>query len=272
MAFGVPQVVVQHAHENPSRARDGRPTVGVPSELLHRRVLPPVVLDGDTIRAVGEVEARDEASVVEKIAVQFWFGEACPLQDETHLGLAGRLRTATGELEGGGEIGGAVAAQPLGGCPEVFRVGIDARQYRVRRGHERVERDHAAELRPCLGSTRHRESLAEGEVGGIHPNPMPDDPGRARFPEGRAGRDVEVVRGIGGQGEIPDDGGRGVAEELGPSESRGVRMASLEERPEFVIRVNTDAMKRRREVAREQAVRRDAGSTSARDVESDPEV
>lgn len=49
-------------------------------------------------------------------------------------------------------------------------------------------------------------------------------------------------------------------------------MASLEERSELVIGMNTDAMKRRREVTREQPVRRDAGSTSARDVESAPEV
>jgi hypothetical protein len=49
-------------------------------------------------------------------------------------------------------------------------------------------------------------------------------------------------------------------------------MASLEKRAELLIGVNPDARKRRREVACEEAVRGDAGSTSARDVEGVAEV
>lgn len=79
------EVVVHDTDEDPALAGNSRPPVGIPSELLEFRVLTPVVLHGNAVAGIRNVESGDEIPrLVSEHPVELWFGQACSSEDQSH--------------------------------------------------------------------------------------------------------------------------------------------------------------------------------------------
>jgi hypothetical protein len=116
--------MVDDADEEPALGGDGRPPVGIPSELMNVRVLSAVVLDRDAMMLVSHVEAGDEhATGIAESPIEFGFGETGAHENPSHLRLAWRLRTGTNGCQRRGEVDGSSAPEARAGIAQVVAVG-----------------------------------------------------------------------------------------------------------------------------------------------------
>lgn len=214
-------MVVDDTHELPALRGDRGPAVGIPSELRALRMVPTVVLDGDPIVGVGEVESRDEATGgVSQHPVHLWLGKPGADQDEPDEGFARRLRTRPEQGERCNEFLRSAPTQSRRSVGKIVRTSQLASQDGVSDSDQVVEPHVRRELCPDLSGRRHRKSVAHSELLRCDDDAMTQDASGSRLTCRRDCGDMQILPMRVRQGEVPERRGRVVAEELSGGEPR----------------------------------------------------